>query len=331
MSELKIDVMVPDLKQDCVSAVERAEGLDIDCIWTTESDNDAFLPQPLIAEHTSSTDFGTRIATSFTRSPMVLAYKSWDLQQYSNGRFILGLGTQVKGHNVRRFSVNFEWSSPGPRLREVVESIRHIWDIFQGREEELDYSGDFYQFSLMPDHFNPGPIENPDIPIYIAGVNEYNIQLAGEICDGLCMHGFNTPKYTEQVIAPMVEKGAERGDRDLNEIALSASPFIITGDSEEEIESERERVRRRIAFYASTRTYHDVLDVHGWTAVGQELHEISQSEDPREYADKITDEMVSTFAIEAPPEQLLTETKRMYGDVADRVILPLEYGQQFTE
>jgi probable F420-dependent oxidoreductase len=331
MSDLDIDTMVYGLSDDIGQTAALAEELGFDCVWNPEMDFDSLLPLPLVAEHTENVEFGTKIATAFTRSPMVLAYMAWDLQRYSGGRFALGLGTQVKGHNVDRFSVDFEWESPGPRLREVVESLRHIWDVFQGRRDELDYDGEFYQFSLMTDFFDPGPIDNPDIPIHLAGVNEYNIQLAGEVADGLAMHGFNTPAYTEEVIEPLVERGAERGGRSIAEVELIAAPFVVTGRTDEEIEASREEAKERIAFYGSTRTYHDVLELHGWKDVGMELHELSKQDKWGEMHGLITDEMVDAFAVEAPVDELADEIRSKYGGVADRVTVDFEGKEYWGE
>jgi probable F420-dependent oxidoreductase len=287
------------------------------------------LSLPLVAEHTDSVDLGTRVTLAFTRSPMVLAYQGWALQRYSDGRFVLGLGTQVKGHNERRFSV--EWTSPGPRLREVVESIRHIWSVWQDDAEELDYQGEHYSFSLMTETFDPGPIDHPHVPIHIAAVNEYNVRLAGEVCDGLHMHSFNTPAYTEDVVGPLVAEGAERADRPREAVSLSASPFVVTGETEAERDRKREEVRRRIAFYGSTRTYHDVLEHHGWKSVGEELHELSKEQAWDEMTDLVSDEMVATFALDADPAELRAEALDVYGDVADRIALPIEHGEAFME
>ena len=327
MSDLQIDAMIPELSDEAPEAAARAEELGFDAVWTPETAHDAMLPHPLVAEHTDDIDMGTRITLAFTRSPMVLAYNAWDLQRYSEGRFTLGMGTQVKGHNERRFSV--EWKSPGPRLREVVESLRHIWDVFAGRRERPEYDGEFYSFSLMTETFDPGPLDVPDPGIHIAGVNKYNIRLSGELCDGLCMHVFNTPEYAADVIAPLVEEGADRGERSLEDVALSASPFVVTGENDEEREQSRAEARRQIAFYGSTRTYHDVLEHHGWTEVGQELHELSKDRQWDEMTDLVTDEMLAAFAIEAPPDELLAEAKKVYGDVADRIVLPLDHGGAF--
>ena len=329
MTDLQIDAHVPGMADGGAEAAARAEELGFAAVYTSETEEDAVLSLPLVAEHTDAVDLGTRVTLAFTRSPMVLAYQGWALQRYSDGRFILGLGTQVKGHNERRFSV--EWTAPGPRLREVVESIRHIWSVWQGDSAELDYQGEHYSFSLMTETFDPGPIDHPHAPIYIAAVNEYNVRLAGEVCDGLHMHSFNTPAYTEDVIGPLVAEGAEEADRPREAVSLSASPFVVSGETEEERDRQREEVRRRIAFYGSTRTYHDVLEHHGWKSVGEELHELSKDQAWDEMTDLVSDEMVATFALDAEPDELRAEAVDVYGDVADRVALPLEHGEAFMD
>lgn len=202
-----------------------------------------------------------------------------------------------------------------------MESIRHIWDVFQGRADNLDYQGEFYEFSLMTDAFNPGPIDDPDIPIYIAAVNEYNIRLAGELCDGLCIHSFNTPSYTQDVIAPFVEEGAGRVGRSPDEVTISVSPFIITGRDEVEHERRREAVRERIAFYASTPSYKEVMAHHGWVDTGRELHRLTREGKWDKLPDLVTDEMLSAFAIEASLDKIADEIRDTYGDVADRVLI----------
>ena len=322
--DLQVDTAVKGLSDESTQLAVQAEAVGFDGVLTPETDEDPFLPLGPIAERTSDIAIGTRIATAFTRSPMVLAYMAWDLQRYSDGRMILGLGSQVKGHNERRFSVDFEWDRPGPRLREEVLALRHIFDVFQGEAPTLDFDGEFYQFSLMTDEFRPDPIEQGPPEIWVAGLNEYNLQMAGEVADALCLHPFNTPKYTDKVIAPLVAEGADVGDRDPEAVTLSASPFLITGETAEEREARRREAERRIAFYGSTRTYHDVLDRHGWTDVGMKLHELSKDDAWGEMTDLITDEMVAAFAIEAPPSRLADEILDTYGDVADRIQLDFD-------
>ena len=331
MTDLKIDAMVPSLSDDTADAATKAEELGYDAVWTPETSSDAFLPHPLVVEHTDEIRHGTQIATAFTRSPMVLAYQSWDLQRYSDGRFILGLGTQVKGHNERRFSVDFEWESPGPRLREEVRALKHIFDVFQGEEDELDFDGEFYQFSLMTEEFNPGPLEGDAPPIYVAGVNEYNIRTAGAVADGFFMHPFNTPTYTEEVIAPTIEDAAADAGRALDDVELTAGPFVITGTTDEEWEETEQRAKRRIAFYGSTRTYHDVFEVHGFDDIGMELHELSKEGKWGEMAQLVDDEILEEFAIRAEPGELLDAVYEEYGGVADRVSLPLEFGEHYMK
>lgn len=326
MVEVQIDTSIAGLSSETSELAARAEEFGFDGVFTPELDEDPFLPLPLIADRTESVTVGTRIATAFTRSPMVLAYMAWSLQRFSGGRMVLGLGTQVKGHNERRFSVDFEWEHPGSRLREEVLALRHIFDVFQGAESDLDFDGEFYQFSLMTEEFNPGPLEVGPPDIWVAGVNEYNIKMAGDVADGLCMHAFNTPKYTDEVIAPLVEEGAEIGDRDPDEVTLSASPFLITGATEAEREERRQEVKRRIAFYGSTRTYHDVLKTHGWKDIGMELHELSKEDEWDEMTELVTDEMVDAFAIDAPPNELADEILDKYGGTADRLQLNFDGG-----
>ena len=324
MSDLKIDIGVQGLSDETVDIATMAEEFGFDGVFTPDVDADPFLPLPLIAEHTEAVDLGTRIATSFTRSPMVLAYMAWNLQQYSDGRMILGLGTQVKGHNERRFSVDFEWERPGPRLREEVLALRHIFDAFRGKTDDLDFDGEFYQFSLLPDEFDPGPIDEGPPAIWTAGVSEYMLKMAGEVADGLCMHVFNTPKYTDEVIAPLVAEGTDIGDRDPDAVELSASPFLVTGETDEQRRRMLQEAKRRIAFYGSTRTYHDVLELHGWKDIGMKLHELSKDDEWEWMTQLITDEMVDAFAIRAPPEDLGKEILDTYGGVADRVQLQFD-------
>ncbi|MFB1062637.1 TIGR03617 family F420-dependent LLM class oxidoreductase [Natrinema sp. H-ect4] len=331
MTDIKIDTSVKGLSSESAELASQAEDFGFDGVFTPETDEDPFLPLPLIAERTEDINIGTRIATAFTRSPMVMAYMAWDLQRFSDGQMILGLGTQVKGHNERRFSVDFDWEKPGPRLREEVLALRHIFDVFQGNEEELDFDGDFYQFSLMTEEFNPGPLESGPPKIWVAGVNEYMLKMAGDVADGLCMHAFNTPKYTEEVIKPLIETGAEIGDRDPNNVTLSASPFLITGETEDEREAMRQEAKQRIAFYGSTRTYHDVLEIHGWKDIGMELHELSKDGQWEEMTELVTADMVDAFAIEAPPDELADEILDKYGGIADRIQLAFDGSEYWNE
>lgn len=318
---MKVDKWLSGFSDEIVDVAQSAEREGTDCLWITETGHDPFLPLLLIAEHTDEIEFGTRIATAFSRSPMVIAQSAWDLARYSDGRFTLGLGTQVRAHNMRRFSVDFDEWSPGPRLREVIESVRHIWDVWQYEDVDLDYEGEFYSFDLMSEYFDPGPIDNPDIPIYISAVNEYNIKLAGELCDGLSLHPFNSPSYIENEVQPWVKEGARRGDRSPDECDVAASPFLITGKTDEDIEESRQQVRQRVAFYASTPSYRPVMEHHGWVETGKELHKLSKDQDWEAMAELVDDEMLYTFAVEAKLDDLEDEVKKTFSGIADRVVV----------
>ncbi|MCA1552958.1 MAG: TIGR03617 family F420-dependent LLM class oxidoreductase, partial [Chloroflexi bacterium] len=216
---------------DVAARARAAEHLGFDALWSSETQHDAFLPLVLAAEHTERIQLGTSIALAFTRSPMVLAYIAWDLQQLSKGRFILGLGTQIKPHIERRFGM--VWDHPTPRLREYILAMRATWNSWQ-TGEKLNFRGEFFKLTLMSPFFNPGPIAHPQVPIFIAGVNEHLCRLAGELCEGFHVHPFHTPQYISDCILPAIEQGLRKGERTRKDIELASAVFVIAGDSGEE-------------------------------------------------------------------------------------------------
>ncbi len=289
-----------------------AEELGFAGLWTSETKHDSFLPLAIAANETEEVELGTSVAIAFSRSPMEIAQTAWDLQDLSGGRFILGLGTQVKAHIERRFSM--PWGKPASRLREYIQALRAIWDSFQN-EDSLEFEGEFYQHTLMTPFFNPGPIDHPSIPIYIAGVNTRLAELAGELCDGFHVHPFHSPEYVRQVIQPAIADGAESKNRGPGDVELATSAFVITGDEE------REAIRQQISFYASTPTYRTVLEVHGWEDVADDLSELARDKKWREMPQHITDEMLSAFAVEATPDEVGPALKERYEGLIDRVAL----------
>ncbi|CAN5238473.1 LLM class F420-dependent oxidoreductase [soil metagenome] len=298
-----------------------AESLGFAGLWTSETKHDSFLPLAVAANATEKLDLGTSIAIAFSRSPMVTAQVAWDLQDLSGGRFILGLGTQVKAHITRRFGM--PWDRPAARLKDYILALRAIWGSFQ-REGGLDYEGEFYRHTLMSPFFNPGPIEHPEIPVYIAGVNTRLARLAGELCDGFHVHPFHTPEYVRQVVQPAIKEGAEKA-RSPGDVELATSVFIITGESEEQIEEQRQKMRAQAAFYASTPTYRTVLDIHGWGEVGERLGGLAREKKWAEMPELITDEMLHAFAIEAAPDEVGPALKERYEGLIDRVALYLPF------
>ena len=295
-----------------------AEDLGFDGLWTSETKHDSFLPLAVAATGTERLSLGNSVAIAFSRSPMVTAQLAWDLQDLSDGRFILGLGTQVKAHITRRFSM--PWDKPAARLKDYVLALRAIWGSFQN-EGSLKYEGEFYQHTLMTPFFNPGPIEHPGIPIYIAGVNTRLARLAGELCDGFHVHPFHTPEYVRQVVEPAVKEGAEAEGRVPSDVELATSVFVITGESGEAIEEQREKMRAQAAFYASTPTYRTVLDVHGWGEVGERLGGLAREKKWDEMPQQISDEMLHAFAVEAAPDEVGPALVERYEGLIDRVAL----------
>jgi probable F420-dependent oxidoreductase len=293
----------------------KVEALGFDGLWSSETQHDPFLPLALAAVATSRIKLGTAIAVAFPRSPMVTAHIAWDLQKASGGRFVLGLGSQVKAHNERRFSVKFE--SPAPKIREIVLALRAIWDSWQNGTK-LDFKGQFYRFDLMTPFFNPGPIGQPKIPVYIAGVNATMCRTAGEVCDGLHVHPFNSPKYLREYVHPAVEEGLRKSGRSRRDFAYVTSTFVVLGDTEEERARARQAVRQQIAFYGSTRTYEPVLAAHGWQDLVPHLHRKSVEGDWAGMASLVTDEMVDTYAVTGSYDTIAARVKERYAGLLDR-------------
>jgi probable F420-dependent oxidoreductase len=299
-----------------------ADDLGFAGLWTSETKHDAFLPLAIAANETQAVELGTSVAIAFSRSPMETAQTAWDLQTLSDGRFLLGLGTQVKAHITRRFSM--PWDRPAARLREYILALRAIWESFQ-TGEALRFEGEFYRHTLMTPFFDPGPIDHPEIPIYIAGVNTRLSRLAGEICDGFHVHPFHSPEYVRQTVKPAIAEGAEGAGRDPEQVTLATSAFVIvTGDEDAAVE-QRESVRAQISFYASTPTYRTVLEAHGWEEVGERLGIMAREKQWREMPALITDEMISAFAVEATPGEIGPALKYRYEGLIDRVALYLPF------
>jgi probable F420-dependent oxidoreductase len=294
----------------------RAERLGYDFLAYSETAHNPFLPLALAAEHTRRLELRTSIALAFARSPMDVAYIAWDLQALSNGRFILGLGSQVRGHVVRRFSM--EWASPAPRMREYVLALRDIWGCWQNGAK-LDFQGQHYRFNLMPPFFNPGPIEHPNVKVYTAAVNPHMLQVAGEVCDGVVLHSFNTPRYTREVVLPNIQRGAAKAGRTLKELDISGGGFIITGANEDEIEANKQATKRRIAFYASTRSYAPVMRLHGWDDTAEKLYRMSVDGKWSDMGKEITDEMLDAFAVIGAYDDIIPKVKAAYGSYATSI------------
>ncbi len=294
-----------------------AETVGFHALWSTETQHDPFLPLGIAAEHTQRIHLGTAIAVAFVRSPTVLAHTAWDLADASRGRFILGLGTQVKAHVERRFGMPWP-DSPAGKLRDLIHAMRAVWRSWQ-EGVPLDHHGAYHTLTLMTPFFSPGPIEHPSIPVYLAGVNPALCRLAGEAADGFIAHPYHSAEYLRQVVRPEIDVGAERAGRVSSDIQLSVTVLAATDDAEADF------VRSQIAFYASTPTYRPVMAYHGWGEVADRLRALSRRMAWGEMPSLITDEMLSTFAVVTPEEKLAERLLRRYAGLADRVSLYLPY------
>jgi len=319
--KLDVSMLTHDLKS-IPDYARKVEAMGYDCLWSSETQHDPYLPLAVAATSTSRIKLGTNIATVFSRSPMITAHTAWDLQKASGGRFTLGLGTQVKAHNERRFSVKFE--SPGPKMAEAIRGIRAIWDCWQNGTK-LNFKGQFYTFDVMTPFFNPGPIEHPRIPIFIAAVNRFMCGVAGELCDGMHVHPFNSPTYLREVVHPAVEAGLRKSGRSRKDFTYATSTFVVVGDSPKEREEQARMVKQQIAFYASTRTYEPVLAVHGWQDLVPKLHRKSVEGDWQGMADLITDEMLDTYAVTATYDTLHANMLERHAGLLDRTALYQPY------
>ncbi|HZQ86036.1 MAG TPA: LLM class F420-dependent oxidoreductase [Acidimicrobiales bacterium] len=293
-----------------------AEAAGYDGVWTAETSHDPFFPLLLAAEHTEAMQLGTGIAVAFARSPMNLAVIANDLQLYSGGRFMLGLGSQIKAHIEKRFSM--PWSHPAPRMRELVLAMRAIWDCWNNGTK-LDFRGDFYQHTLMTPFFNPGP--NPFGPpkVFLAAVGDKMTEVAGEVCDGLLVHGFTTERYLREVTLPAVERGLAKAGRSRDDFEVSYPSFIVTGDTEEAMEKAAVGTRQQIAFYGSTPAYRPVLELHGWGDLQTELNGLSKQGEWVKMGELIDDEIMTTFAVVAEPDEVPKALVSRFGDAVDRI------------
>lgn len=313
-----IDATLPLVPLSAVPSIARAaENMGFNTLWSTETMHDPFLPGALIAEHTHKLGFGTAVAIAFARSPANLAYTAWDLAQASAGRFILGLGTQVKAHIERRFGMPWPDSVVG-KLREQIDAVRAFWNTWQ-TNQPLNYRSEHYRLNLMSPFFNPGPIKYPEIPIYIAGVNTGLARLAGEVAQGFHAHPFHTPRYLREVILPAIEQGAAKAGRKRADLKVSTSAFVVTSPEEETF------VRAQIAFYASTPSYRPVMELHGWEETARQLSTLAARGEWADMAGLISDDMLNECAVIAPSADLPAALLERYQGVVDRLGLYIPF------
>ncbi len=320
---MKFDASLPSVPlAEVPLSAESAEQIGFEALWTSETQHDPFLPCTLIAEHTQKLKMGTAIAVAFARSPANLAYMAWDLAAQSGGRFMLGLGTQVKAHIERRFGMEWPESVTG-RLREQILAIRALWDTWQNGTK-LNFRGEHYKLTLMSPFFNPGPIAHPQIPISIAGVNEGLAKLAGEMCDGFHVHPFHSVHYLREIILPAIAKGLGKAGRRREELSVFVTAFVATNAEEQAF------ARSQVAFYASTPSYRAVMALHGWAEVAEQLSAHAARGEWAEMPGLVSDAMLDEFCLVTDEAQLPQALKERYDGIADRLTIytPFVPGQR---
>jgi len=311
---MKIDAGIGFSKSGVGDMARELEELGYDGAWTAETSRDPFLPLAIAAEATDRLELGTSIAVGFARNPMNLAVVANDLQELSRGRFILGLGSQIKPHITKRYSM--QWSHPAPRMREMLLAIRAIWDSW-ANGTKLDFRGDFYTHTLMTPFFDPGPNPYGNPKIILAAVGELMTEVAGEAGDGMIVHGFTTYRYLREVTIPALERGAAKAGKTRQDLTVAYPGFVVTGEGEP-FEQAKIATKRQIAFYGSTPAYRPVLALHGWGELGDELNVMSKRGEWEAMGERITDEMLDAFAIVGPIEEVPDRVGERFGDLVDR-------------
>ncbi len=294
------------------------EEIGYDGVFSFEAKHDPFLTLAVASEHTKNVRLGTAIAIAFARNPMNLANLGYDMQSISGGRFVLGLGTQVRPHIEKRFSS--AWSHPARRMREIILAIRAIWDCWEGKQK-LAFEGDFYTHKLMIPAFDPGPNPFGPPPIFSGGFGPLMTAVAGEVSDGFISHPFNTRKSLLENTMPALARGLEKSGRKREDIEIMSATLVITADDEESFEASKAAARKQLAFYGSTPAYRPTLDCHGWQDVHLELNRLSKEGRWDEMADLVDDSILEAIAVVGPRNTIASQLRERLDGIADSVSL----------
>ena len=324
---MKLDTQLGHRGLEAVTEEAKSyERIGFDGAWTFEAGHDPFLPVALAADAAPSLELGTNIAVAFARSPMSMAQAAWDLQKLARGRFHLGLGTQVRAHVERRYSMPYE--HPVARLVDYVDCMRAIWETFQTGAKPA-YEGKFYRFVLMNPMFSGGKSDHPRIPIWIAGVNTLICRAAGEVADGFHVHPLHTVPYLNEVVRPAIAEGAKRRGRQASDVQLYSPIFTVTGETQADQDQSLAEVRRQISFYGSTPPYRPVFEHHGHGEVARKLSEMARRGEWAEMAKLVPDDLVEAVAVVAKPSELPKAIHARYDGILDRVSLyfPIRAGE----
>ena len=298
-----------------IEAARLAEQVGYDGIWSAETSHDPFLPLVLAAEHTERLQVGTGIAVAFARNPMTLATTANDLQTMAQGRFMLGLGSQIKPHIEKRFSMT--WSHPAPRMRELILAVRAIWASWDDGSR-LAFRGEYYRHTLMTPMFDPGPNPWGTPPVFLAAVGPLMTEVAGEVADGLLAHAFTTERYLREVTLPALQRGLAASGRGRDAVQISYPGMVVTGIDEESMAASLAATRKQLAFYGSTPAYRPVLELHGWGDLQSDLNTLSKRGAWDEMTDLIDDEVLATFAVVGELETIADQVTARFDGLVDR-------------
>lgn len=319
---MKIDGPFYAQMGNAAEEARRLAGIGYDGVYTLEGSWDPFLPLALASEHAPEMDIATGIAVAFPRNPMHLAYQAWDLQRFSNGRFLLGIGSQIRTHIEKRFGVEF--NPPATRMREYIQAMKAIFDCWQNGAE-MNFEGKYYRHTLMTPMFNPGPLECGPPPILLGALGPKMTEVAGEVADGLVVHPFNSMPFVEQQALPAVLRGLEKSGRSRDDFILQINAIVITGVTEQEREVARESVKSLLGFYSSTPAYRPPMDAVGFGDLQPELNRLSKEGKWDELGKYIDDDFVDAFATSGEPGEIAGKLRDKYGAHADRLAIYAPY------
>lgn len=312
----QVDAALPPGIEPARTMAKEFERIGYHGIFSAETTNDPFIDLAIPAVETTKPMIGNNLAIAFARSPWTTAVLSWELQQASKGRFILGLGTQVKGHIERRFGM--PWESPGPKFREYVTALKEIWAAFAERRRP-DHRGKFYNHTMSNPFFTPGPIGFDAPKVYIAAINEYNAETVGVVADGILVHPLHTTKYLDDVLFPAIDRGLAKSGRTRDDITVVTPVFLAVGNTPEQVQASTSFVKAQASFYGSTRSYRRIFETHGWNDAPDKMHEKMAKGDIAGMADEITDEMVGEFAITGTLDDVADNITKKYAGRSHRI------------
>jgi probable F420-dependent oxidoreductase len=301
---------------DFAAGAALAEQVGLDAVLVEETKDDPFQLLALGAAATTSIQVGTSVAMAFPRSPTITAMSAWSLQKLSGGRFVLGLGTQVRAHVQRRYGL--DWSAPAPWIRDYVNAMRAVWATWQ-YGTPLDFRSEHYQLDLMVPLFDPGPIDHPEIPVHIAAIGPNMCAVAGEVADGVRLHPVCTPRFIDEEVLPNVSRGAARAGRDVDHVEVCMKPLIGTAPDQAGLERVIRTVRARVAFYLSTPSYRRTFELHGWGDIARQASDLSRSNRWEELPDLVDEEMLHTVATVGTYDEIATKLRDRYLGRVDRI------------